>query len=270
VPSSRTSLAAERAAGADVRVVYSARDAVQLAADEPGREVVFAGIGFETTAPTVGAALLEAVQRGLPNFTVLSLHKTMPLPLRALLELGETPVSGFILPGHVSVVTGTGCYESLARDFGVAGVVAGFEPHDVLRALLMLVRQRRPAIEIEYGRAVRPQGNVVAQQLLERVFEPCDADWRGLGVIPGSGLRLRSEFAALDAARRFSVDPGDGTVSAYSLTTDIWYDARGQVVKVASPGGLVTKTQYDGVGRAIVSYITDGGAEMHTRDRMQG
>ena len=209
VPASRTSLAAERAAGADVRVVYSARDAVQLAADEPGREVVFVGIGFETTAPTVGAALLEAVQRGLPNFTVLSLHKTMPLPLRALLELGETPVSGFILPGHVSAITGTGCYESLARDFGVAGVVAGFEPYDVLRALLMLVRQRRPAIEIEYGRAVRPQGNLVAQQLLERVFEPCDADWRGLGVIPGSGLRLRSEFAAFDAARRFSVDPGE-------------------------------------------------------------
>ncbi len=209
VPASRTTLAAERAAGADVRVLYSARDAVQLAADEPGREVVFAGIGFETTAPTVGAALLEAAQRGLPNFTVLSLHKTMPLPLRALLELGETPVSGFILPGHVSVITGTACYESLARDFGVGGVVAGFEPYDVLRALLMLVRQRRPAIEIEYRRAVRPQGNVVAQALLERVFEPCDADWRGLGVIPGSGLRPRSEFAAFDAARRFSVDPGE-------------------------------------------------------------
>jgi hydrogenase expression/formation protein HypD len=128
VPASRTALAAERASGADVRVVYSPRDAVQLAADEPGREVVFAGIGFETTAPTVGAALLEAVQRGLSNFSVLSLHKTMPLPLRALLDLGETPVSGFILPGHVSVVTGTGCYEFLARDYGVAGVVRGSSP----------------------------------------------------------------------------------------------------------------------------------------------
>ena len=206
VPASLTTLAVERAAGADVRVVYSPRDAVQLAADEPERQVVFAGIGFETTAPAVGAALLEAVARGLSNFTVLSLHKTMPPPLKALLDLGETPVTGFILPGHVSVVTGTGCYEFLARDYGVAGVVAGFEPHDVLGALLMLLRQRAPSIEIEYTRAVRPEGNIVAQQLLERVFEPCDADWRGLGVIQGSGLRLRAEFEALDAALRFAVE----------------------------------------------------------------
>ena len=170
VPASRTTLAAERAAGADVRVVYSARDAVQIAADEPDRQVVFAGIGFETTAPTIAASLLEARARGLTNFSVLSMHKTMPLPLKALLELGETPISGFLLPGHVSVVTGTACYEFLARDYGVAGVVAGFEPHDVLRALLRLVRQAAPAIEIEYGRAVRPEGNAVAQRLMEQVF----------------------------------------------------------------------------------------------------
>ena len=132
----------------------------------------------------------------------------MPLPLRALLDLGETPISGFLLPGHVSVITGTACYEFLARDYGVGGVVAGFEPHDVLEALLMLVRQPEPAIEIEYTRAVRREGNVVAQRLMEQVFEPCDADWRGLGVIPGSGLALRDEYAALDAGRRFAVDPG--------------------------------------------------------------
>jgi len=205
VPASRTSLAAERAAGADVRVVYSARDAVQLAADEPEREVVFAGIGFETTAPTIAASLLEARSRGVGNFSVLSLHKTMPLPLRALLDLGETPIDGFLLPGHVSVITGTGVYDFLARDYGVAGVVAGFEPDDILKALLRLVRQTRPAIENEYGRAVRPEGNLVAQRLLEQVFEPGDADWRGLGVIPGSGLALRSEFADRDAAMRFAV-----------------------------------------------------------------
>jgi len=205
VPASRTTLAAARAAGADVRVVYSARDAVQIAADEPDRQVVFAGIGFETTAPTIAASLLEARARGLANFSVLSMHKTMPLPLKALLELGETPISGFLLPGHVSVITGTACYEFLAQDYGVAGVVAGFEPHDVLRALLRLVRQTRPAIEIEYGRAVRPEGNVVAQRLMEQVFAPGDADWRGLGVIPGSGLALRPEYADADAALRFVV-----------------------------------------------------------------
>lgn len=209
VPASSSSLAAERAAGADVRVVYSARDAVAIAAADPSREVVFAGIGFETTAPTVAASLLEARARGVGNFSVLSLHKTMPLPLKALLDLGETPVSGFILPGHVSVVTGSRCYEFLARDYGVAGVVAGFEPHDVLLALLMLVRQAAPAIEIEYTSAVRAEGNLVAQRLLEQVFMPGDAEWRGLGVIPGSGLRLREEFAAADAARRFAVDPGE-------------------------------------------------------------
>jgi len=206
VPASRSTLAAERAAGADVRVVYSPRDAVQIAADEPGRQVVFAGIGFETTAPTIAASLLEARARGLANFSVLSMHKTMPLPLKALLELGETPISGFLLPGHVSVITGTACYEFLARDYGVAGVVAGFEPHDVLQALLRLVRQARPAIEIEYGRAVRPEGNVVARRLMGQVFEPSDADWRGLGVIPGSGLALRPEYADTDAALRFAVE----------------------------------------------------------------
>ncbi len=206
VPASRTTLAAERAAGADVRVVYSARDAVQIAADEPDRQVVFAGIGFETTAPTIAASLLEARARGLTNFSVLSMHKTMPLPLKALLELGETPIGGFLLPGHVSVITGTACYEFLARDYGVAGVVAGFEPLDVMRALLRLVRQTRPAIEIEYGRAVRPEGNVVARRLMEQVFAPSDADWRGLGVIPGSGLALRPEYADADAALRFPVE----------------------------------------------------------------
>jgi hydrogenase expression/formation protein HypD len=208
VPASRTTLAAERAAGADVRVVYSPRDALEMAAAEPGRQVVFAGIGFETTAPTTAATLLEARERGLANFSLLSMHKTMPLPLRALLDLGETPISGFLLPGHVSVITGTSIYEFLARDYGVAGVVAGFEPSDVLQALLMLVRQPRPAIEIQYARAVQPQGNTVAQALLRQVFEPCDADWRGLGVIPGSGLAIRAELAGFDAARRFSVDPG--------------------------------------------------------------
>ena len=207
VPASTTTLAAERAAGADVRVVYSPRDAVQIAAGDPDRQVVFAGIGFETTAPTVAASLLEARERGIANFSVLSLHKTMPLPLKALLDLGETPISGFLLPGHVSVITGTACYEFLARDHGVAGVVAGFEPHDVLLALLRLVRMDTPAVEIEYGRAVRPEGNLVAQGILEQVFEPCDADWRGLGVIPGSGLGLREEFAGMDASARFTIDP---------------------------------------------------------------
>ena len=209
VPASGTSLAAARAAGSDVRVVYSARDAVELAAARPAREVVFVGIGFETTAPTTAASVLEARRRGVRNFSVLAVHKTMPPALRALLDLGETPITGFLLPGHVSVITGSDCFDFLAADYGVAGVVAGFEPGDILEALLMLARQTAPAVENQYTRAVRPQGNTVAQELMRRVYEPRDADWRGLGVIPGSGLGLRAEFAEYDAALRFPVDAGE-------------------------------------------------------------
>lgn len=207
VPASSTTLAAERAAGADVRVVYSPLDALELAAAQPQRQLVFIGIGFETTAPGVAAAIADAAGRGLDNFSVISLHKTMPLALKALLDLGETALSGFILPGHVSVITGTACYEFLAADYGIGGVVAGFEPNDVLTALLMLARQQAPAIEIAYRRAVKPEGNPAARALMDRVLEPCDADWRGLGVIPGSGLAIRPEFAACDAERRFAIEP---------------------------------------------------------------
>jgi hydrogenase expression/formation protein HypD len=209
VPASHTTLAAERAAGADVRVVYSALDAVQIAVDEPHRLVVFAGIGFETTAPTIAAALLTAWEQGVVNFSVLSMHKTMPAPLRALLDAGQTQISGFILPGHVSVITGSDLFNFLVDDYGVGGVVAGFGPQDVLGALLALVGQQRPQISIEYTRAVRPEGNLVAQQIIEQVFEPCDAEWRGLGMIPGSGLRLAPAYAGFDARTRFSVDPDE-------------------------------------------------------------
>jgi len=209
VPASHTTLAVERAAGADVRVVYSALDAVQIAADEPRRQVVFAGIGFETTAPTIAAALLTAWEQGVVNFSVLSMHKTMPAPLRALLDAGETQISGFILPGHVSVITGSDVFNFLVDDYGVGGVVAGFGPQDVLGALLALVRQQRPQISIEYTRAVTSQGNRVAQQIIAQVFEPCDAEWRGLGMIPESGLRLSPAYAGFDARTRFAVDPGE-------------------------------------------------------------
>jgi hydrogenase expression/formation protein HypD len=208
VPASRTTLAAERAAGCDVRVVYSARDAVELAAALPERDVVLVGIGFETTAPTTAAAVVEARRRRIRNFSVLALHRTMPRALRALLDLGETPISGFLLPGHVSVITGSRCFDFLAVEYGIAGVVAGFEPQDILEALLMLVRQDTPVVQNQYSRAVRQLGNPVAREVMERVYEPCDADWRGLGVIRGSGLGLRPEFAAHDAAR-FAVDPGE-------------------------------------------------------------
>jgi len=203
VPATGTTLAAERAAGADVRVVYSPLDAVELAAAHPGREVVLAGIGFETTAPAVAVAVLQARDRGLGNFSVISLHKTMPAPMRALLDSGEQRLDGFLLPGHVSVITGSDAFSFLADDYGVGGVVAGFEPADVLEGLLMLAAQRTPAVEIAYRRAVHAGGNPVGQAVLRQVFAPCDAEWRGLGMIPGSGLCLGEEFATYDADRRF-------------------------------------------------------------------
>ena len=213
VPASRTTLAAERAAGADVRVVYSPRDAVEIAAAEPEREVVFAGIGFETTAPTVGAALLEALERGLPNFSVLSLHKTMPLPLRRCSSWARRRVRGFILPGHVSVVTGTGCYEFLARDYGVAGVVAGFEPHDVLQALLMLVRQTRAGhrdrVQARRAAGGQPRRAAAAGARLRALRRRLARPGRhpGLGPCAARGVRRRRRGAALRrraASRRSS------------------------------------------------------------------
>lgn len=203
VPATGTTLAAERAAGADVRVVYSPLDAVDLAVEHPEREVVLAGIGFETTAPAVAVAILQARDRGLGNFSVISLHKTMPAPMRALLDSGELRIDGFLLPGHVSVITGSHAFQFLAADYGVGGVVAGFEPADVLQSLLMLARQEEPRVEIAYRRAVQEQGNPAGQAILSQVFAPADAEWRGLGVIPGSGLRLAGEFAAYDADLRF-------------------------------------------------------------------
>jgi hydrogenase expression/formation protein HypD len=263
VPASRTTLARERATGADVRVVYSPRDAVELAAAEAERQVVFAGIGFETTAPTVAAAILEAQQRGLTNFSVLSLHKTMPLPLRLLMELGETPIDGFILPGHVSVITGTACYEFLADEFGVGGVVAGFEPDDVLEGLLMLLRQKQPRIEIGYRRAVRPEGNPVARALMERVFAPCDADWRGLGVIPGSGLALRAEYAQFDATARFAIEAGEPDEPKGCACGEV---LRGVLDPAACPLFGVRCTPEDPVGACMVSSEGSCAARYRYRD----
>jgi len=263
VPASRTTLADERAAGADVRVVYSVADAVELAKQEPGRDVVFVGIGFETTAPTVAAALLDARASEVMNFRVLSLHKTMPGALRALLDLGEVEIDGFLLPGHVSVVTGTAIYEFLAREYGVGGVVAGFEAADILQALLMLTRQRSAAVEIAYTRAVRPEGNRVARDLMERVFEPCDAVWRGLGIIPGSGLQLRDEWAQFDARRWYDVTVGAPVEPAGCACGDV---LRGALDPAACPLFGTTCTPQSPVGPCMVSNEGSCAARYRYRD----
>ncbi|PLX85229.1 MAG: hydrogenase formation protein HypD [Desulfuromonas sp.] len=208
VPGSSGSLLAEKARGADVRIVYSPLDAVALAEKTPEKEVVFLGVGFETTAPAVAGAILQARARNLPNFSVLAAHKTMPAPMAALTSDPELRVDGYLCPAHVSAVIGPEAYLPLAKEHGVPCVVTGFEPLDVLQGVLMLARQAAAGearVENQYSRIVKPGGNKKAQGMLEEVFEACDADWRGIGTIAGSGLRLRPAFASFDAEARFSV-----------------------------------------------------------------
>ena len=210
VPGSRSSLSREKADGRDVRVVYSPLDALALAGREPDREVVFIGVGFETTAPIIAAAIKRASAAGLANFSVYSAQKTVPGALSALVNDPEVAVEGLILPGHVSSIIGLDPYRFLADEYHVPSVITGFEPVDILQGVLMLVTQlaeERAEVEIGYTRGVPEQGNPTARALIEEVFEPVDAEWRGIGVIPGTGLALRDKFAAYDALKRVPVSP---------------------------------------------------------------
>ena len=213
VPGTDSSLAAAQAAGADVRIVYSPLDALTVAAENPAKQVVFLAVGFETTAPTEAAAVLAAAVQGIRNFFLFSAQKLVPPVMRALLDGGETRVDGFLLPGHVAVVTGTELFDFLGRDYALPGVVGGFAPLEILRALHMLVRQigaGEARIENAYETVVRPAGNPVARAAIERVYVPATARWRGLGEIPASGLSMREEYAAFDFARvrRLSIPAG--------------------------------------------------------------
>jgi len=211
VPGSYGSLQTAKAEGADVRIVYSTLDALQIARDHPERAVIFLGIGFETTAPTVAASVLQAEAEGLDNFYVLSLHKLTPPATRAILDAGEVNLSGIIGPGHVTTVIGSEAWEFLPREYGIGCAVAGFEPLDILRAVAALVEMAEdghPAVVNAYSRSVRPEGNRTALDVMYRVFEVSEADWRGLGHVPASGLALRPEYARFDAALAFPVDPG--------------------------------------------------------------
>lgn len=173
-----------------------------MAEKSPDKKVIFLGVGFETTAPTIAGSIVEAKRRGLGNYFVLCAHKTMPTPMAALTSDPELQVDGYICPAHVSAVIGANAYQPLAEQFRVPCVVTGFEPLDMLRGVQMLAQQilqGRAEVENEYQRIVKPGGNAKAQALLKEVFEPCDTVWRGIGVIPGSGLKIRAEYAAFDA-----------------------------------------------------------------------
>jgi hydrogenase expression/formation protein HypD len=211
VPGSRSSLQEVRADGADVRIVYSTMDALQMARENPSRPVSFLGIGFETTAPTVAVSVLQAEQEGLRNYYVLSLHKLCPPAIKALLDSGEVKIHGLICPGHVSAVTGSKAWQFVARDYGIPCVVSGFEPLDILQCVYMLVAQierSESRVEIAYRRGVREEGNTRAQEIMARTFEAAPARWRGMGEVPASGLKLKKEYECFDAETVFEFDPG--------------------------------------------------------------
>jgi hydrogenase expression/formation protein HypD len=192
-----------------LRIVYSPEEALEEARRDPGRQVVFYGAGFETTIPGIAFTAKRAAAEGLRNFSVLPALWLVPPALKAVLEAGEIAISGFIYPGHVSAIIGAGPYEFIARDYGLPGAIAGFEPGDILLAVRSVLDQAvegKPVVANEYSRAIRREGNPAARAVMEGVFEPFDAAWRGLGTIPASGLRFREAYADLDALRRYALD----------------------------------------------------------------
>lgn len=209
VPGSQTDLFTVKAQGGAVRVVYSPAEALKVARQNPERKVVFLAIGFETTAPANAMAVWQARREGVGNFSVLVSHVLVPPAIRALMTSPDCRVNGFIAPGHVCTVMGYEEYESLARDFRVPIVVGGFEPVDLLEAVLMLVRQletRDAHVENQYVRSVNYRGNLPAQRVVQEVFELADQKWRGIGPIPNSGLRVREEYGDYDASRIFGLE----------------------------------------------------------------
>jgi hydrogenase expression/formation protein HypD len=208
VPGSKGSLEEIKSQGHDVRLVYSCRDALSIARDNPGKKVVFMGVGFETTAPTVAATICEAKRKRIKNFFVLSNFKLIFPAMAALAQSKKIQIDGFICPGHVSVITGSIPYEKIARRYRRPCVITGFEELDILQGIKRLIEQIKKGThkaEIAYKRAVQKQGNVAARRMLSSVFGVCDVDWRGLGMIKKSGLKLRREFAQFSAEKRFKV-----------------------------------------------------------------
>ncbi len=209
VPGSYQSLGDAKASGADVQVVYSTLDALDLAVKNPDKKVIFYGVGFETTAPTVALSILEAKRRGLKNYFVYSVHKVVPPAVAALISLGELKLDGFLCPGHVSAIIGSRPYEFIARDHGIPCVIAGFEPADILMAIYLIVKQveeSSPKVEIAYGRGVKEEGSQRALEVMDKVFETAPGDWRGIGVIDGTALAIRGEYGDFDITKVMSVE----------------------------------------------------------------
>jgi hydrogenase expression/formation protein HypD len=211
VPSSHSSLQQARAEGSDIRIVYSTLDALDIARKNPEKKVVFIGIGFETTAPGIAASILQEKKEGLKNYYVMSLHKLTPPVTRVLLDSGEARLSGIIAPGHVSTIIGAEAWRFIPEEYGIPFAISGFEPLDMLYCINRLVDQiesGQPRLETAYSRAVRPEGNPTALKLMYDVFDVAPSNWRGIGVMPGSGLAIKPALAAFDADKVFDIKVG--------------------------------------------------------------
>ena len=210
VPGTESSLGEVKARGADIRIVYSPLDSLQVAKENPDKKVIFLAVGFETTAPTAAATVLAAEQAGLKNLFMLSAHKLVPPALRLLIDDPEVLVDGFILPGHVSVVTGTEPFRFLETEYHIPGVVTGFEPLQILRSLYRLTKQvaaGEAKVENEYGSVVKEGGNPTSIAITNKVYEPVAAKWRGIGEIPASGLKMREAYKAYDIEEVLPLPP---------------------------------------------------------------
>lgn len=210
VPSSYSSLAKEKADGMDVRIVYSPLDAVKLAADNPDREVIFLSVGFETTAPSEAIAILEAEKQGIKNFSLLSCNKLTPPAVEALINADEVKIDGFIVPGHVSAIIGREPWDFIATKYGKPGVIAGFEAYDLITGVLSLIdllENDEKVLKNGYTTVVKENGNAHAKKIIEQVFDVTSSVWRGIGEIPGSGLKIKEQYAAYDAERKFPATP---------------------------------------------------------------
>ncbi len=253
VPGSSSSLLHEQAQGATIKIVYSPLDAVAIAEKKPDHNIVFLGVGFETTAPTIAGAILTAAQKQIKNFFVLCSHKTMPGPMAVLAGDPELQVDGYLCPAHVSAIIGANAYQPLVEAYKVPCVITGFEPLDVLQGVLMLARQvvtGEAKVETQYSRVVKPDGNQKALKILNQVFEPCDACWRGIGDIPASGLQLRQQYSQFDAAIHLPVDIEEPVEHQGCLCGEI---LKGKVKPSDCPLFRTTCTPEDPVGACMVS-----------------
>lgn len=262
VPGSKGSLAMLRADGADIRALYSPLDTITIAKENPDKKVVFFAIGFETTTPMSAVVVKQAVELNLQNLFIHINHVTVPAPVRAIMSDKDVKIDAFLGPSHVSVITGSKIYEELANEFKTPIAVSGFEPLDLMDSILNLVNQHENGthkVYNEYARVVSKDGNLKAKELIDRYFQPCDFEWRGLGVIKDSGLRLRDEFDYLDAKKYFNVEVGESKESKACICGEILrgkakpYDCK-VFGKVCNPQNPIGSCMVSGEGACAAYY----------------